>query len=272
MNKRRTGFLSALALATCLVGATDAHAVFIDRILLNHPNGSAGGDYILRIDLAGEPPQTFNGEKGDAFVTLSLDPATHMGQIAGTVLHNQSGDLWNIVADLNTHIITQLDGSMWNTTDGSGDLYDAILDDMQANATSTNGQGESFLKSALNAADRLAFEIVDLEMNFLGSGMPDFIIPGQPAGTVMLNQFPDGFGDDMFPFMIAKGHRLGTGAVTDPLTGFGWLADGGTRNGTRDFLFVVGQPIPEPSTALLVAAGILGLAHSGRRRPHDRNR
>ncbi len=225
MRKTTAGLMALAIWVAWLAGATDARAVFVDRILLNHPDGNAGGDYILRIDLPGESPQTFNGEAGGAFVTLSLDPTTNIGQISGTVLHNQSvsGDLWSITADLGVQKITQADGSPWNTTDGSGNLYDEILSDMETNAASSNGLDENHLKNELLPADRLAFEIVQLEMTFLGVGTPDFIIPGQTPGTVTLNQYPSGSDDDMLPFMIAKGHRIGTGAATDPLTGFGWL-------------------------------------------------
>ena len=141
---------------------------------------------------------------------------------------------------------------------------------METNAASSNGLGVYHLKNELLPADRLAFEIVQLEMTFLGVGTPDFIIPGQTPGTVTLNQYPTGSDDDMLPFMIAKGHRIGTGAATDPLTGFGWLSENGERIATRDFLFVVGPPIPEPNSLAMFGAGLLVLGAAALRKSSGR--
>jgi len=248
--------------AACFFGAAPARAAFIPRILMNHPDGNAGGDYGLRIDLAGEPAQTFNFEDAGAFVTLSFDSASNTGTITGTVLHSQSdsNDLWQIVVDLEVHTITD-DGTIWNTSDVSGNLYDAILDDMESSADSVFGLGETFLKNELNAADRLAFEIVHLPMTFSGV-TPDFIFPGQSLGTVELNQDPTGANDNQLPFMFAKGHR----DPTNMIIGFGWLTDGDTGNETRDFLFKVGPPIPEPSSVVLFTTGLLIVGAALRKR------
>ena len=85
-----------------------------------------------------------------------------------------------------------------------------------------------------------------------------------------------------------KPFQLGIGAIPDSkcispapcLSATGWLRwqhfNGQNivsewNDDTADFLMEV-QPIPEPSTAVLFAAGIVGLAHSGRRRLRDRDR
>lgn len=63
-------------------------------------------------------------------------------------------------------------------------------------------------------------------------------------------------------FRLDTGHRLNTNEVT----GHGWLThDAAPRTSYQDWLFRVGDPIPEPNSALLIGAGLIALASRRRR-------
>lgn len=240
--------------------ASEANAAYI---LLNHPGGNAGGNYGVRIDLSGKRAQTFNFEEGGASVALSFDSVQNTGLISGVVLHNQSdsGDLWSLEAKLEVHNITT-NATPWTA---SSNLDGGIVDDLIANADSVYGVGTNLLKLERYAADRLAFEVVSLEMKYIGPGATaDYVSPGQPAGTISLGEYPSGLDDGMLPFMLVKGHR----DKNDPIVGLGWLSDSDYRGPTRDFLFEVAPhaPIPEPGAALLFPIGAMIVAGAVARR------
>ena len=66
-------------------------------------------------------------------------------------------------------------------------------------------------------------------------------------------------------FRLDTGHRI----AGDIVTGHGWLThDAAERSSFQDWLFTVGDPIPEPSTAILLGGGLMALA--ARRRQLER--
>ena len=123
-----------------------------------------------------------------------------------------------------------------------------MLTDFIANADNVFGDGTSNLKDATFDADRIGFTFLELTL----TGTAGY------TGPTQLYDYPQGV--DQIPFLLAKGHRIDE--FSDEIAGIGWLSDvlPENQNGsseTRDFLFRVGAPIPEPSTAWLFGVGSL---------------
>ncbi len=217
--------------------------------LVDHGGGNQGPNYGLRVDNGAV--QTFSFQQSGAMVTMSFDYAAGTGQISGMVHHNQSGQLWDIVADLDMHLLT-IDGTEWRSNT-SGDLYDGMIKDLIANGDNVNSAGANNLKDKSFAADRIGFEVLTMTMTLKpNQGLPVFTLDSQTNGIVTLFDFPQG--PDMIPFMLAKGHRLGDDS--DEITGFGWLdptapnEQTGSDGRIQDFLFRV-DTMPEPSSLLI---------------------
>lgn len=122
-----------ITLATVLFITAPVNAVSIvpgTYVLLNHQDGaltSTLGPYGLRRDDI-DPPvgkgPVFSvdgtGPFGTAFVTLTWGGGT-TAEIAGTLLRNDTGDLWNVDYDLSGITLTSLG---WFATSGLGSITD----------------------------------------------------------------------------------------------------------------------------------------------------
>jgi len=231
--------------------------------LLNHGAGNAGPDYGLRIDNGSVA--TFNFEAFDtgSSVEMRFHTDTNSASIFGTVKHNQSGQFWDVSATLDMHVFTD-DGSDWRTNT-SGNFYDHMIRDFEADADNADSRSETELKTKATSADRIGFEFVELNMT-LQSGQGDavYTLDGDTDGSLTLFDYPQD--TDLIPFILAKGHRLGSDS--EEIAGFGWLDpthpdhQTGGRGDTRDFLFRLGEwhRVPEPSVPLLLGAALAALA------------
>jgi len=244
-------------------GAAQAATMFA---LENHPANppEVGGGYGLLIDDS-SGLNTFDFENGGGevfFVIEDADSAT----ITGTVRHNQSGQLWSVNAQLDGVVTTNKDNGgtePWYDPTRPNQLYDGILEDLLLNGDSVLGDGGANLKNLAFEADRLAFRIDQVTLEYLGDPADAAWDPdGDGDGIYELMGYPSGV-PDMVPMVLAKGHGLPLGE----LAGLGWLTEPGQApEGVRDFSFVVGAPIPEPSGATLFALGSLLFAAEIRRR------
>ncbi len=208
--------------------------------LLDHPLG-----FGLRIDNpAGRQYFSMQG------VTLSLMESTNSALISGTVLHQESGQLWDLSATFTSPIFIN-DGSEWRTNTSGAVYNNAIADLVQAGANNYY-VNEMLLKNAGTAADRFGFLSVTTQFSLQsGQGAAVFTLPGQESGEVTLYDFPQGASD--IPFMFSKGHRIDP--KTNQLAGFGWLdarppeLQNCPDAFVQDFLFVVGNQVAATNTA-----------------------
>ena len=301
--------IAAIILSLFLVGS--ASAAF-SREAFDHEDGALADpsnvdetDYGLRVDISNSDKHVFSFEAnatGTSSVLLTLyepgdtlpslgspHPLDFDGLLQGTIKHRDhttsgnSGELWSLTATLKTVIYTLEDNTEdWRSSSpGATTIYDIVLNDFEANADDSGGSGGQ-LKSSSFAADRIAFDIVTVEMvwdessDINGIG-PDFnptsLDSWDPVtNTLLLYDFPNTSGT--LPFMFTIGHRLPP--TEDVITGFGWLDDdpppAHDPNATRDFLFKLGPdpppggpggPIPEPTSvavwSLLALAGLVSL-------------
>lgn len=263
----RTRFArSLLAAATGLLlagGAAQAATMFA---LENHPANppEVGGGYGLLIDDS-SGLNTFDFENDGAQVLFTIDGADS-ATISGTLKHNQSGQLWSLNAYLEGVVTTNKDDGgtePWYDPTRPNQLYDGIIEDLLLNGDSVLGDGGANLKNLAFEADRLAFRVDNVTLEFLGDPADAAWDPdGDGDGIYELVGYPGGL-PDMVPMVVAKGHGLPSGEIA----GLGWLTEPGQApEGVRDFSFAFGAPVPEPSSATLFAVGSLLCAAGIRRR------
>ena len=256
---KRTLLLYALLAASWLLVAPGASADSI-YLLLDHGFGNQGPDYGLRVDT--NVVNTFSFEQGAVPVTMTFHTASNTATIAGEILHNQSGQLWGLSADLSAHVLTS-NATEWRS-DTTGDFYDEMIVDFGTPAPV--GADNHFsadamdLKDETQMFDRIGFTVLSLTLTQLQD-------PGYD-GPLNLYDYPQG--PNEIPFLLVRGHRLSSSS-DEFIVGIGWLNDvqppgTQTKSHTRDFLFRVGPLIPEPQAAVLFGAGALVVGVALRRR------
>ena len=171
------------------------------------------------------------------------------------IFHNQSGSgqLWDFVVDLENGLITNDNPSTpWNS---APTFYDGMIEDFFANADNHFGEDTDDLKDLTQPFDRIG--LLDATLNITlqsGQGSADY------TGPTQFFDFPQG--TNVVPFIIVKGHRLGSDS--DELAVIAWIdpnppAHQGSSDGvTRDIL---GKMVSEPGSiavwSVVVALGLV---------------
>lgn len=236
MNGRMRPLMMAAALCG-LVAASPSWATLFQYELFDHPDGGeAPPVYGLRLDQSSSVVHTFSFQdaNGASMVTMDFDTVTGIASISGSVRHidggnNFSGEVWNILAELH------LDSSPY----GSQSALEAAL----------SNPGSGF--------GPLIFDSVSLALSLANGAQSNGY-----GGETTWEGKADASGNE---FYLDWNHRTNL----DVLTGNGWWMPTSValpfaiqtappmRGGSQDFLFVARQKtVPEPTTLLLVSAGI----------------
>jgi hypothetical protein len=152
-------------------------------------------------------------------------------------------------------------------------LYDATADNLTIEGTVFGGQvmNHAYIEPQLWDLSFVYSDVTDLGGALEG-------VPGSGSGTITalgnMGAGVGGFGAGQtiglvdkanmagLSFLLEFGHR----APSDKLTGYGWLTHDAInpRTASQDWLFTVGSHVPEPSTALLIGAGLAVHSNRGR--------
>lgn len=247
-----------LTLATAGTLATTAQADPITYQIFNHPDGNEidvdvdTDGYVLRLDVSGV--NTFNANAPGTAVFFRWEPGTGMASIFGTVIHNESGEIWMIDAELSTVLLTDSDMvTPWYGSNDTDETYDDMFQDLLANMDGS-GSSEDF------STDEARIYFTNISLTLTTS-----LVSPTYMGPTSWVQFPNDPSDKRF--FIQYNWRTGESV----LGGTGWLKVEGTNDDPpgccQDFLFIVGTtPVPEPSAVFLLGLGLAVLGVVRRKR------
>jgi hypothetical protein len=214
---------SAVALS---LAATVSDAAFI-RAKLDDLASGPFGSYGLRLDNAAGM-QTFSFEPGVVMDFYYIRPGRNAAVIHGTVVHNESGQFYDIEVYFKWRAFTNADATDWRTNT-SGNLYKQMLLDFIGNGNDHSFSSLTEIHDAAYAADRIAFNFSRLTLRLQSGQGSAVFVPhynlSRIAGLYRFYHYPQG--SDTLPFVIAKGLTLDTD--TDRLVGHVELDPRGPR-------------------------------------------
>jgi hypothetical protein len=202
------GAAAALCLAACA-----AHAAHITARLDDLASGPMGS-YGLRLDNQ-FGMQTFSFEPGVLMDFHYTRPSRGAAIIHGTVLHNESGQLYDLHVYFKWRAFTNADGSDWRSNT-SGNLYKNMLLDLLANGNDQSAASLAEIHDATFPADRLAFNFARVTLTLQeGQGNAAFVPHYNLSRIPNLYRFyhyPQG--ESVLPFVIANNFTLAPDANT----------------------------------------------------------
>jgi|GEM_PF-3093755 len=258
---------------TSLFGTPSAEADPVTYQIFNHPDGSQiqhstnSDGYILRLDIDHKNQvNTFNANNTTGvYFSWDNDVNRNYATMHGFVTHNESGstsgydandDVYRIEALFRFPQFTDVNGAnpkWWGNNDGD-DVYNDMIADLLADANNPQRSVERD-KSSTSDVARIFWSRVDVELT---------LVTDNPGGQQYTGPTRwDEFGPDMF---FQYDWRLWDDSF-DAVAAAGWLEKAYDRGpkGVNDFLFIFGDPVPEPASLGLLALGSVMLIRRRRR-------